>query len=238
MKASRLAVKVFSSPMTVGSNTKLLCDLATCLEEKEFLLLLMVLAEMTGSELNGAKRITNLLYDHRPSPLSEDDYIRVCLIPKTKRANFRDLLGVIVGTDNVAQRDRTQEQQFLPSGKPLVPDYVFTLKQGKSKRPFARLWWDETMPDCSNCTFLSQPGNITSRARPASHSPGMGKTARYCQIGNAVAVPVGRALGYTMGMAFQKGSGNEPLMILPPKFSLSTNIQLAKSLSQNTDRLN
>lgn len=58
---------------------------------------------------------------------------------------------------------------------------------------------------------------------------------RYCQIGNAVAVPVSRALGYAMGMAFQKLSGNEPLMTLPPKFSHSTNAQLAKSLSQNTD---
>ncbi|CAB4279034.1 unnamed protein product [Prunus armeniaca] len=28
----------------------------------------------------------------------------------------------------------------------LVPDYAFTYEQGKSKRPFARLWWDETVP--------------------------------------------------------------------------------------------
>ncbi|XP_040954378.1 LOW QUALITY PROTEIN: DNA (cytosine-5)-methyltransferase CMT2-like [Gossypium hirsutum] len=208
--------------------------------------------KMTGSELNGAKRIMNLLYDHRPSPLSEDDYIRVCLIPKRKGANFRDLPGVIVGTDNVAWRGRTQEQQFLPSGKPLVPDYVFTLKQGKSKRPFARLWWDETMPAvltapfCHSQAILHPEQDWLLTVREWARLQGFPDyyrfrgtiKERYCQIGNAVAVPVGRALGYTMGMAFQKGSGNEPLMILPPKFSLSTNIQLAKSLSQNTDRLN
>ncbi|XP_021907899.1 DNA (cytosine-5)-methyltransferase CMT3-like isoform X2 [Carica papaya] len=26
-----------------------------------------------------------------------------------------------------------------------VPDYVFTFQQGKSKRPFGRIWWDETI---------------------------------------------------------------------------------------------
>ncbi|PPD93861.1 hypothetical protein GOBAR_DD09121 [Gossypium barbadense] len=187
-------------------------------------------SKMTGSELNGAKRIMNLLYDHRPSPLSEDDYIRVCLIPKRKGANFRDLPGVIVGTDNVAWRGRTQEQQFLPSGKPLVPDYVFTLKQGKSKRPFARLWWDETMPAVLTAPFCHSQAilhpeqdwllTVWEWARlqgfPDYYRFRGTIKERYCQIGNAVAVPVGRALGYTMGMAFQKGSGNEPLMILPP----------------------
>ncbi|MBA0788498.1 hypothetical protein Gotri_027841 [Gossypium trilobum] len=166
---------------------------------------------MTGSALDGATRIKNLLYDHRPAPLSEDDYTRVCLVPKRKGANFRDLPGVIVGADNVARRDPTREKQFLPSGKPLVilhpeQDRVLTVRE------CARL---QGFPD-----YYRFCGTIKDR---------------YCQIGNAVAIPVGRALGYTMGMAFQKGSGNEPLMILPPKFSLSTNIQLAKSLSQSTD---
>ncbi|CAK9172483.1 unnamed protein product [Ilex paraguariensis] len=55
----------------------------------------------------------------------------------------------------------------------------------------------------------------------------------YCQVGNAVAVPVGRALGYALGMAVQKLSGDEPLMRLPPKFSHSTTIQLQSLSSED-----
>ncbi|KAE8702835.1 DNA (cytosine-5)-methyltransferase CMT2 [Hibiscus syriacus] len=187
-------------------------------------------SKMTGSALDGATRIMNLLYDHRPYPLSEDDYIRVCLIPQRKR-------------------DPTQEKQLLPSGRPLVPDYVLTYKQGKSKRPFARLWWDETVPTvitsfyCHSQATLHPEQDRVLTVREWARLQGFPDyyrfcgtiRERYCQIGNAVAVPVARALGYTMGMAFQKLSGNEPLMILPPKFPLSTNTQLAKSFSQTTD---
>lgn len=53
---------------------------------------------------------------------------------------------------------------------------------------------------------------------------------RYSQIGNAVAIPVGRALGFALGMAMQKLSGdNKSLMTLPPKFSHSTTVQLQSS---------
>ncbi|XP_022735971.1 DNA (cytosine-5)-methyltransferase CMT2-like isoform X2 [Durio zibethinus] len=196
--------------------------------------------EMTGFALNGATRILNPLYDHRPSPLTEDDYTRVCLIPKRKGANFRDLPGIIVGKDNVARRDPTQEKQLLPSGKPLVPDYVFTFEQGKSKRPFARLWWDETVPTvvtypyCHSQAALHPEQDRVLTIREYARLQGFPDyyrfcgtiKERYCQIGNAVAVPVARALGYAMGMAVQKQSGNEPLMTLSPKFSLSTNLQL------------
>ena len=42
---------------------------------------------------------------------------------------------------------------------------------------------------------------------------------RYIQVGNAVAVPVARALGYALGSAFQGSSGiNEAVFRLPPKF--------------------
>ncbi|KAK8614291.1 hypothetical protein V6N13_122655 [Hibiscus sabdariffa] len=202
---------------------------------------------MTGTALDIATIITNRLYDHRPLALFEDDYTRVCLIPKRKGANFRDLPGVIVGADNVVRRDPIQEKQFLPSGKPLVPEYVFTFEQGKSKRPFARLWWDETVPTlvtypyCHSQAILHPEQDRVLTIREYARLQGFPDyyrfcgtiKERYCQIGNAVAVPVARALGYAMGMASQKLSGNEPLMILPPKFSLSTNMQLAKSLSQN-----
>ncbi|KAL3500066.1 hypothetical protein ACH5RR_039159, partial [Cinchona calisaya] len=87
-----------------------------------------------------------VLYDHMPYPLDENNYLRVCQIPHRKGANFRDLPGVIVGDDNVVRRDKTKDPILLPSGKLLVPDCVFTFEKGKSKRPFARLWWDETVP--------------------------------------------------------------------------------------------
>lgn len=40
---------------------------------------------------------------------------------------------------------------------------------------------------------------------------------RYIQVGNAVAVPVSRALGHALGLACQ-GCANEPLFTLPSKF--------------------
>ncbi|GAV58623.1 DNA_methylase domain-containing protein/Chromo domain-containing protein/BAH domain-containing protein [Cephalotus follicularis] len=197
--------------------------------------------EMGSSLSNDDSPTENLLYDHRPYSTTEEDYARVCLIPKRKGANFRDLPGVEVGTDNVVRR---KEKIFLPSGKPMVPDYALTFEQGKSKRPFARLWWDETVP-----TVVTFP-NLHSQAaihpeqdrvltiREYARLQGFpdyyrfrgSVKKRYRQLGNAVAVPVARALGYSLGMAYQKLSGNEPLMTLPPKFSLSTNHQLAKSL--------
>lgn len=41
---------------------------------------------------------------------------------------------------------------------------------------------------------------------------------RYIQVGNAVAVPVARALGYALGLAYQDKSGDQPTFKLPPKF--------------------
>ena len=57
---------------------------------------------------------------------------------------------------------------------------------------------------------------------------------RYCQIGNAVAVSVSRALGYTLGLACRKLSGNEPLVALPPKFSHSHYLHLSDNEPANT----
>ncbi|XP_075642914.1 DNA (cytosine-5)-methyltransferase CMT2-like [Castanea sativa] len=202
--------------------------------------------EMTGSTLDDSK-IKQLLYDHRSYPLGEDDYLRVCQIPKRKGANFRDLPGVVVGTDNVVRRDST-EQPLLPSGKPLVPDYAFTFEQGRSKRPFARLWWDETVPtvitfpSCHNQAALHPEQDRILTIREYARLQGFPDyyrfcgtiKERYCQIGNAVAVPVARALGYAMGLAFRKLIGDEPLMTLPPKFSHSNYHQLVKSLSHES----
>jgi len=41
---------------------------------------------------------------------------------------------------------------------------------------------------------------------------------RYIQVGNAVAVPVGRALGYCLGLASQGASTDGPLYTLPNHF--------------------
>lgn len=41
---------------------------------------------------------------------------------------------------------------------------------------------------------------------------------RYIQVGNAVAVPVSRALGYALGLTMQGSTTNEPLFTLPRGF--------------------
>ncbi|KAK2354541.1 putative DNA (cytosine-5)-methyltransferase CMT1 [Trifolium repens] len=68
--------------------------------------------EMTGSTLNGKTEKRHLLYDHRPLFMFEDDYLR--------GANFRDLPGICVGSDNVVRLHPTEKIPLLPSGKPLV----------------------------------------------------------------------------------------------------------------------
>ncbi|CAL9028724.1 unnamed protein product [Prunus brigantina] len=198
--------------------------------------------EMMGSVLNGTMKTKVSLYDHRPYPLFEDDYLRVCQIPKRKGANFRDLPGVVVGNDNVARRDSTEKHLLLPSGKPLVPDYAFTYEQGKSKRPFARLWWDETVPTvltfptCHSQAILHPEQDRILTLRECARLQGFPDyyrfcgtvKERYCQVGNAVAVPVARALGYALGLAVRNLSGNEPLMTLPRNFSHSNYFQFTK----------
>ncbi|KAK3014031.1 hypothetical protein RJ639_008664 [Escallonia herrerae] len=190
--------------------------------------------EMMGVTSNGLIKTKNaVLYDHRPYQLSEDDCIRVCLVPRRKGANFRDFPGVVVTDDNVAHRDPKQEPAMLPSGKPLVPDYVFTFEKGKSKRPFARLWWDETVatvvtfPCLHNQAAIHPEQDRVLTLRECARLQGFPDfyrfcgtiKERYCQVGNAVSVPVARALGYALGMAFRKLSTDGPLMTLPPKFS-------------------
>ncbi|KAL7003786.1 MAD2L1-binding protein [Sarracenia purpurea var. burkii] len=187
----------------------------------------------------------SVLYDHRPLPLGEDDYMRVCRIPRRKGANFRDLPGITIGADNVVRRDLTVEPILMPSGKPWVPDYAINFCEGKSPKPFARLWWDETVstvlcrPDVHNQAILHPEQDRVLTIRESARLQGFpdyyefcgGVKERYCQIGNAVAVSVARALGYTLGLAVQKLSGDEPLMTLPPKFSHYSATQFFESLS-------
>ncbi|KAL0687712.1 hypothetical protein Bca4012_087389 [Brassica carinata] len=183
--------------------------------------------DMTGSATDNCTKRTMQLYDHRPSLLSEDDYNR--------GANFRDLPGLIVRNDNTVCRDPSMEPVLLPSGKRL---------QGKSKRPFARLWWDETVPtvltvpSCSNQAFLHPEQDRILTIREAARLQGFPDyfqfcgtvKQRYCQIGNAVAVSVSRALGYSLGMAFRGLAGDENMIKLPQKFSHSSYLQLQESI--------
>ncbi|KAI3692220.1 hypothetical protein L6452_32031 [Arctium lappa] len=194
---------------------------------------------LTKDEINGSalKGVTDwrsaVLTDHRPYKLSEDDFHRVCHVPRRKGANFRDFPGLIVGADNMVRRDPTKEPVLLPSGKPLVPDYVFTFEKGKSKRPFSRIWWDEnvptvvTFPNLHSQTAIHPEQDRVLTIREYARLQGFPDhyrfcgtvKERYCQVGNAVAVFVSKTLGYALGMAFQKLSGDEALMTLPPDFA-------------------
>ncbi|XP_019087809.1 PREDICTED: DNA (cytosine-5)-methyltransferase CMT2-like isoform X2 [Camelina sativa] len=199
--------------------------------------------DLTGSATDNCNKRTMLLHDHRPFHVNEDDYARVCQIPKRKGANFRDLPGLIVRNNTVC-RDLSMEPVILPSGKSLVPEYVFTFQQGKSKRPFARLWWDETVPtvltvpSCHNQALLHPEQDRMLTIRESARLQGFPDyfqfcgtmKQRYCQIGNAVAVSVSRALGYSLGMAFRDLAGDEHLIKLPLNFSHSTYPQLQEAI--------
>lgn len=173
-----------------------------------------------------------LLYDHRPLELNNDDYQRVCRIPKKKGGNFRDLPGVRVRPDNKVEWDPDVKRVYLDSGKPLVPDYAMTFVNGTSSKPFARLWWDETVPtvvtraEPHNQAIMHPEQDRVLTIRENARLQGFPDyyklcgpiKERYIQVGNAVAVPVARALGYALGMAFQGSANSEPLLTLPKKF--------------------
>lgn len=175
----------------------------------------------------------HVLYDHWPVKLSETDYMRVSQIPHRKGANFRDLPGVVVGEDNVARRDPAMGAVMLPTGRQLIPDCVFTYMNGKSRKPYGRLWWDETVstvvtfPHIRVQPILHPEQDRILTLRECARLQGFpdyyrfcgDAKERYCQIGNAVSIPVSRALGYVLGMAYRKVVGEGPLMTLPPKFS-------------------
>ncbi|KAJ3696763.1 hypothetical protein LUZ61_000468 [Rhynchospora tenuis] len=174
------------------------------------------------------------LLDHQPLRLNPDDYARVCKIPKKKGANFRDLEGVKVGPNNICYLDPDIARPLLPSGKPLVPDYAISHLKGKSQKCFGRLWWDETVPtvvtraEPHNQTILhpNQDRVLTIRENarlqgfPDYYKFSGPLKERYIQVGNAVAVPVGRALGCALGRAFNKVKSDGPLFSLPARFSL------------------
>ncbi|PWA80759.1 bromo adjacent homology (BAH) domain protein [Artemisia annua] len=196
-------------------------------------------SDMLGNaSLSSCDKKKPLLYDHRPFSLNEDDCLRVSRVPKRKGASFRDLPGILFGDDNVVIR--APEPELMPSGKHWVPNYAINFNDGKNMKSFARVWWDETVstvlcaPNYRTEAIIHPEQDRVLTIRECARLQGFPDfyalcgtvKERYRQVGNAVAVPVGRALGYTLGMALQKMSGEEPLVTLPPKFAHSTTIDL------------
>ncbi|CAN6311686.1 unnamed protein product [Urochloa humidicola] len=189
------------------------------------------------------------LLDHQPLRLNNDDYERVQQIPFKKGANFRDLKGVKVGANNTVEWDPEIERVYLSSGKPLVPDYAMSFIKGRSLKPFGRLWWDETVPtvvtraEPHNQTILHPTQARVLTVRENARLQGFPDYYRlfgpikekYIQVGNAVAVPVARALGYCLGQAFLGESvGSQPLYELPASFTSVARVAQARASSVST----
>ncbi|KAF5193551.1 Cytosine-specific methyltransferase [Thalictrum thalictroides] len=186
--------------------------------------------------IRSSKGETAVIYDHRPLLLNIDDYQRVCRIPKKKGANFRDLPGLVIHPDKKVGLDESVERELLPSKKPLVPDYAITFQDGYSIKPFGRLWWDETVPtvvtraEPHNQVIIHPEQDRVLTVRENARLQGFPDhyklfgdiKERYIQVGNAVAVPVARALGFVLGMAHKGLCSDQPLFTLPAKFSRFT----------------
>lgn len=132
----------------------------------------------------------------------------ICLIPKRKRANFRDLTGVLVN-DGKAQHWETKGGIIR-------------------KISSARLCHKFHSRNFHNVVTWAEPHNqiilhpkqdrvltIRENAR-ASRVPWLlqaiwsYKKKKDIQIGNAVAVPVARSLGYALGLSFGGSAGSHP----------------------------
>ncbi|KAH9299402.1 hypothetical protein KI387_031084, partial [Taxus chinensis] len=184
-----------------------------------------------GGNASHAKRSSKKLYDHRPLIMNEDDFERTCKIPKRKGANFRDLEGVSVRPDNSVELD-LENRVLLSSGKPLVPDYAVALQQGRSSRPFGRIWWDEIMgtvftsPEPHSQITIHPEQDRVLTIRETARIQGFPDyykffgtvKSRYMQVGNAVAIPVAKALGYELGLAIQKKCATSHVVELPSNF--------------------
>ncbi|GFP94292.1 DNA (cytosine-5)-methyltransferase cmt2 [Phtheirospermum japonicum] len=182
--------------------------------------------DMTGSPSRDTSTGNNpVLHDHLPYPLNDDDHMRVCKVPKRKGASYRDLPGIVIGPNNN-----------------VVPDYAINFRGGTSTKAFGRLWWDETVPtvfcfpDVHMRAVVHPEQDRLLTLRESARLQGFQDHYKYRQVGNAVAVSVGRALGYSLGMAVQKLSGDEHLMTLPPKFSHSTTVELLSTLQKNCEQ--
>ncbi|KAF5194067.1 DNA (cytosine-5)-methyltransferase [Thalictrum thalictroides] len=171
------------------------------------------LLELAGmNELPQYLTGTTVIYDHRPLQLNVDDYQRVCEYPKK-----RDLPGLVIHPGNKVEFENPKEREKLPSGSPLIPDYAVSFQRGLSFKPFGRLWWDEnistvlTRIEPHNHAHLHPEQDRVLTVREVARLQGFPDyyrlfgdiKQRYIQVGNAVAVPVARALGYVLGITHQ-----------------------------------
>ncbi|CAN1344214.1 DNA (cytosine-5)-methyltransferase 1 [Linum perenne] len=172
------------------------------------------------------------LNSHRPYECNADDYERISHIPKKKGANFRDLPGVRVRADNKVEFDPDIERVLLKSKKPLVLTLFIFLFNSFEDRPFGRLWWDETVPTVvtrpephnqviihpEQDRVLSVRENARLQGFPDYYKLVGSIKERYIQVGNAVAVPVSKALGFVLGTALKGNAGRQPLFTLPSDY--------------------
>ncbi|KAL1187775.1 DNA (cytosine-5)-methyltransferase CMT3 [Cardamine amara subsp. amara] len=167
-------------------------------------------------ELSGSGSVTKskskkpILYDHHPLNLNTGYSKRVSYVPKKKKGKFRDFPGLI-GSNKIVEFDPDFPKIYLDEfNTALVPHYAM--------RPFGRLWWDETVStvvtraEPHNQVILHPDKNRVLTVRENARLQGFpdyyklfGPTReKYTQVGNAVAVPVARALGYALGLACLK----------------------------------
>ncbi|KAK9020151.1 hypothetical protein V6N11_054643 [Hibiscus sabdariffa] len=145
-----------------------------------------------------------------------------------KGANFIDLPGVLVKANNKVEWDPNVEKVYLESGKPLVPDYAMTFFGGTScnhllvyggmklyqqwslgQNLIARRYY--ILNKILSSRFVRMQGYKASLITTSFSAP--------LSKANAVAVPVCRALGYALGLAYRVFvSSDEPLMKLPSRF--------------------
>nr|VDC95102.1 unnamed protein product [Brassica oleracea] len=195
------------------------------------------LTQQASPQDSKSNSTNDVLYDHHPLNLNKDDYQRVCRIPKKKGANFRDLPGVTVNGYNRVELDPKIPRIYLESSNPLIPEYAIKFVNGRSTKPFGRLWWDETVPtvigraEPHNHVIIHPSQDRVLTVRENARLQGFpdyyrlfGPTKeKYKQVGNAVAVPVASALGFALGQAFQgHTSGSDPLFTLPEGFPKPT----------------
>ncbi|OAY73169.1 DNA (cytosine-5)-methyltransferase 3, partial [Ananas comosus] len=125
-----------------------------------------------------------------------------------------------------------------------VPDYAMSFIKGKSPKPFGA-WWTNvptvvTRAEPHNQIILHPEQDRVLTIRENARLQGFPDyyklcgpiKQRYIQVGNAVAVPVARALGYALGLAFQgRVHDDKPLFTLPKSF---TSFGQATSTSAST----
>eukprot|EP01018_Ginkgo_biloba_P035156 Gb_03787 [translate_table: standard] len=98
--------------------------------------------------------------------------------------------------------------------------------------PFGRLWWDEivgtvvTRAEPHNQAILHPEQDRVLTIRENARIQGFPDyyrlfgpvKERYIQVGNAVAIPVAKALGYELGLAIQKQCQSSAVAELPRDF--------------------